>query len=118
MKTDRKTSPALMLPAALFLAAVIFCAAFPGAVTAADPLAQNAAERLLPPTPSHPFGTDGFGRSDTREQLRKHFEVNRYHVVIAALKALADDGQLPAGKVAEAIKQYGLDPDKPNPLYA
>ncbi len=64
------------------------------------------------------LGTDGFGRSDTRSQLRKHFEVNRYYVTIAALKALADEGQLPAGKVAEAIKKYGIDSEKPNPLYA
>ena len=64
------------------------------------------------------LGTDGFGRSDTRAQLRKHFEVNRYHVVVAALKALADEGQIPAGKVAEAIKKYGIDADKPNPLHA
>jgi len=64
------------------------------------------------------LGTDGFGRSDTRAQLRKHFEVNRYHVVLAALKALADAGDLPAGKVDEAIKKYGLNPEKPNPLHA
>jgi pyruvate dehydrogenase E1 component len=64
------------------------------------------------------LGTDGFGRSDTRAQLRKHFEVNRYHVVVAALKALADEQQLPAGKVAEAIKKYKLNPEKPFPLHA
>ncbi|MDH5784526.1 MAG: pyruvate dehydrogenase (acetyl-transferring), homodimeric type [Chromatiales bacterium] len=64
------------------------------------------------------LGTDGFGRSDTRAQLRKHFEVNRYHVVIAALSALADAGDLPAGKVAEAIKKYGIDPEKRNPLFS
>ena len=61
------------------------------------------------------LGTDGFGRSDTREQLRKHFEVNRYYVCIAALKALADDGILPAYTVADAINKYGIDPEKPNP---
>ncbi|MDH5379149.1 MAG: pyruvate dehydrogenase (acetyl-transferring), homodimeric type, partial [Gammaproteobacteria bacterium] len=64
------------------------------------------------------LGTDGFGRSDTRAALRKHFEVNRHHVVIAALKALADDGQLPAVKVDEAIKKYGIDTNKPNPALA
>ena len=64
------------------------------------------------------LGTDGFGRSDTRAQLRKFFEVNRYHVTIAALKALADSGEFPAGKVDEAIKKYGIDPEKTNPLYA
>ena len=64
------------------------------------------------------LGTDGFGRSDTRAQLRKHFEVNRYYVAVAALKALADEGQLPAGKVAEAIDKYGIDAEKINPLHA
>jgi len=61
------------------------------------------------------LGTDGFGRSDTREALRAFFEVDRYFVTVAALKALADDGKLPASKVAEAIKKYGIDPAKPNP---
>ncbi len=61
------------------------------------------------------LGTDGFGRSDTREKLREFFEVDRHFVVIAALKALADEGTLPIAKVAEAIKKYGIDPDKPNP---
>ncbi|MDH5516605.1 MAG: pyruvate dehydrogenase (acetyl-transferring), homodimeric type [Gammaproteobacteria bacterium] len=64
------------------------------------------------------LGTDGFGRSDTRAQLRKHFEVNRYYVAVAALKALADEAQLPAGKVAEAIEKYGIDAEKVNPLHA
>jgi pyruvate dehydrogenase E1 component len=62
------------------------------------------------------LGTDGFGRSDTREKLREFFEVNRHYVVVAALKALADEGALPVAKVAEAIRKYGLDPDKPNPV--
>ncbi len=64
------------------------------------------------------LGTDGFGRSDTRAQLRKFFEVNAHYVVIAALKSLADDGQFPAGKVQEAIDKYGIDPEKPNPATA
>ncbi|AUN94628.1 pyruvate dehydrogenase (acetyl-transferring), homodimeric type [Pseudazoarcus pumilus] len=62
------------------------------------------------------LGTDGFGRSDTRERLRHFFEVNRYWVTVAALKALADDGEVDAAKVAQAIEKYGLDVDKPNPL--
>ncbi|MEO8305782.1 MAG: pyruvate dehydrogenase (acetyl-transferring), homodimeric type, partial [Betaproteobacteria bacterium] len=61
------------------------------------------------------LGTDGFGRSDTREKLRRFFEVNRYYVTVAALKALADDGALPAAKVAEAMKKYGIDPATPAP---
>jgi pyruvate dehydrogenase E1 component len=62
------------------------------------------------------LGTDGFGRSDTREQLRRFFEVDRYFVTIAALSALADDGAIEAKIVAEAIAKYGLDPHKPNPV--
>ncbi len=64
------------------------------------------------------LGTDGFGRSDFRAKLREHFEVNRHYIVIAALKALADEGALPAAKVAEAIKKYGIDTERINPLYA
>jgi pyruvate dehydrogenase E1 component len=62
------------------------------------------------------LGTDGFGRSDTRERLREFFEVNRYYVVVAALYALVKEGKLPAAKVKEAMKKYGIDPKKPNPL--
>jgi pyruvate dehydrogenase E1 component len=61
------------------------------------------------------LGTDGFGRSDTREKLRRFFEVDRWYITVAALKALADDGTLPAGKVAEAIAQYGIDTAKAAP---
>jgi pyruvate dehydrogenase E1 component len=61
------------------------------------------------------LGTDGFGRSDTRERLRYFFEVDRHWVTVAALKALADEGKLPAAKVVEATKKYGLDPAKPAP---
>jgi pyruvate dehydrogenase E1 component len=62
------------------------------------------------------LGTDGFGRSDTREQLRRFFEVDRYHVALAALSALADDGAIEPKTVAAAIARYGLDPNKPNPV--
>jgi pyruvate dehydrogenase E1 component len=61
------------------------------------------------------LGTDGFGRSDSRENLRRFFEVNRYYVTVAALKALAEDGDVPAAKVAEAIAKYGIDAEKPAP---
>ncbi len=64
------------------------------------------------------LGTDGYGRSDTREQLRAHFEVDRRYVTVAALKALADEGQIDRSKVAEALAKYGIDINKPNPLYA
>ena len=49
-------------------------------------------------------------------KLRKFFEVDRYYVTVAALKALADEGSIPAATVAKAIKKYGIDPDKPNPV--
>jgi pyruvate dehydrogenase E1 component len=62
------------------------------------------------------LGTDGFGRSDLRSQLRKHFEVNRHYIVVAALKALADTGEIDPKVVAQAIKAYKIDPDKPNPV--
>ncbi|MGE0808906.1 MAG: pyruvate dehydrogenase (acetyl-transferring), homodimeric type [Burkholderiaceae bacterium] len=64
------------------------------------------------------LGTDGFGRSDFRAKLREHFEVDRHFVTVAALKSLADEGALPAKKVAEAIAKYGLNPGKANPHYA
>ena len=62
------------------------------------------------------LGTDGYGRSDTREKLRYFFEVDRHFISIAALKALADEGQLAASKVAEAVAKYGINPAKPLPL--
>jgi pyruvate dehydrogenase E1 component len=62
------------------------------------------------------LGTDGFGRSDSREQLRHFFEVDRRWVALAALSALADDGAIEPQKVKEAIAKYGLDPAKPNPV--
>lgn len=61
------------------------------------------------------LGTDGFGRSDTREKLRHFFEVDRYWITLAALTALADEGQIERSKVVEAIKKYAIDPGKPNP---
>ena len=61
------------------------------------------------------LGTDGFGRSDYRVKLRQFFEVNRYYVTVAALKALADDGEIGVDVVSQAIKKYGLDVNKPDP---
>jgi pyruvate dehydrogenase E1 component len=74
--------------------------------------------RTFVPGKYYVLGTDGFGRSDTREQLRAHFEVDRRYVVIAALKALADEGKIPAKTVSEAIKKYNIDSEKMNPLHA
>ncbi|MDH5629591.1 MAG: pyruvate dehydrogenase (acetyl-transferring), homodimeric type [Gammaproteobacteria bacterium] len=62
------------------------------------------------------LGTDGFGRSDSRENLRRFFEIDRYYIVIAALKALADEGTIAASEVSKAIKKYNIDINKPNPL--
>lgn len=62
------------------------------------------------------LGTDGFGRSDTRENLRHFFEVNRFYIVIAALFALVKDGVLSSDAVKDAMKKYDIDPDKPNPI--
>ncbi|WP_240097385.1 pyruvate dehydrogenase (acetyl-transferring), homodimeric type [Thermomonas flagellata] len=74
--------------------------------------------REFVPMRYHVLGTDGYGRSDTRANLRRHFEVDRFHVAHAAVAALAAEGKLTAKDVARAIKLYKLDPDKPNPLHA
>ena len=63
------------------------------------------------------LGTDGYGRSGTREQLRRFFEVDRYQIAIAALSALADENALPRSTVSDAISRYGLNPDKPDPAF-
>jgi len=90
----------------------------PGPVVAATDYMRMYAEQLRPfiPRRYHVLGTDGFGRSDTRAKLRQHFEVDRYYVAVAALKLLAEEGALPTAKVLEAIKKYGIDADKPNPV--
>jgi pyruvate dehydrogenase E1 component len=62
------------------------------------------------------LGTDGFGRSDTREKLRQFFEVDRHYVTIATLQALAEDGKISTEIVTQAIRKFGIDPDKPNPV--
>ncbi len=63
------------------------------------------------------LGTDGFGRSDTREALRRFFEVDAESIAIAALHALSQDGLIPAKDVADAIKELGVDSGTPNPLH-
>jgi pyruvate dehydrogenase E1 component len=67
------------------------------------------------PSPYHVLGTDGYGRSDFRSALRRFFEVDRHYVTVAALKALADLGELDRGRVQEAVERYELDPDAPMP---
>jgi pyruvate dehydrogenase E1 component len=94
----------------------------PGPVIASTDYMKNYAEQIRAFIPKgrtyRVLGTDGFGRSDFRSKLREHFEVNRHYIVVAALKALADDGSVPMAKVAEAIQKYGINADKINPLYA
>lgn len=89
-----------------------------GPVIAATDYVKLFAEQIRPFVKSTyvTLGTDGFGRSDTREKLRHHFEVDRYWVTLAALKALADDGGIERDKVAAALVKYNLDPAKPNPM--
>jgi pyruvate dehydrogenase E1 component len=93
-----------------------------GPVIASTDYMKNYAEQIrayIPRGRSYKvLGTDGFGRSDFRSKLREHFEINRHYIVVAALKALADEGTLPMAKVAEAIAKYGIKVDKINPLYA
>ena len=88
-----------------------------GPVIAATDYIRSFADQIRSLVPGRyvSLGTDGFGRSDTRQQLRSFFEVDRYHVVVAALKALADEGTVPAKTVANAIKKYGIDTDRPAP---
>ncbi len=62
------------------------------------------------------LGTDGFGRSDTREKLRSFFEVDRYYIAVAALKALADEGKIEKQTVTQAIRRFNIDPEKPDPV--
>jgi pyruvate dehydrogenase E1 component len=62
------------------------------------------------------LGTDGYGRSDAREALRHHFEVDHRFIVLAALRALADEGQISIGVVEQAIQSLGIDPAKSDPL--
>ena len=89
-----------------------------GPVVAASDYMKIVADqiRAFVPRRFEVLGTDGFGRSDTRERLRAFFEVNRHWVVLAALQALAADGEIPRARAAEAIAKYGLDPAKPSPV--
>ena len=89
-----------------------------GPVIAATDYIRMFAEQIRPfvKNPYVTLGTDGFGRSDTRENLRHFFEVDRHWVTLAALKALADEGVIGRDKVAAALVKYNLDPNKPNPM--
>jgi len=89
-----------------------------GPVVAASDYIRTFADQIRPYVKRRyvTLGTDGFGRSDLRRKLREFFEVNRYFVTVAALKALADDQEIARKTVSEAIKKYGIDPSKPNPV--
>ena len=88
-----------------------------GPAIAATDYVKAFADQIRPwvKRPYHVLGTDGYGRSDTRAALRDFFEVDRRWVAVAALKALADEGAVPAEKVAAAIRRFGIDPEKPEP---
>ena len=90
-----------------------------GPVIAASDYVKTFADQIRPFIPRDRvykvLGTDGFGRSDSRAKLRHFFEVNRTFVTLAALKALAESGEGKAKTVSEAIRKYGIDPDKPDP---
>ncbi len=89
-----------------------------GPVIAATDYVRAYAEQIRPWMKSSytVLGTDGYGRSDTRTELRHFFEVDRYHIVVAALYALVKDDLIPPNQVTNALKKYNIDPEKPNPL--
>ena len=68
------------------------------------------------PGPYYALGTDGFGRSDTRENLRHFFEVDRYYIILFAIRALVNDNKLDEAVINKVIKKYNIDINKPNPL--
>jgi pyruvate dehydrogenase E1 component len=88
-----------------------------GPVVAATDYMRSYAEQIRGHVPRTyaVLGTDGFGRSDYRAKLRTFFEVNRHYVAVAALKALADDGDITSDVVKQAIAKYGLDTERPDP---
>ncbi|MBX9676993.1 MAG: pyruvate dehydrogenase (acetyl-transferring), homodimeric type [Methylotenera sp.] len=88
-----------------------------GPVIASTDYMKSFAEQIQRFVPNKfvALGTDGYGRSDSREALRDFFEVDARYITVAALKELSDEGKMPAAKVAEAVKKYKLDANKPNP---
>ena len=91
-----------------------------GPVIAATDYVANYAEQIRAFVPQHyvVLGTDGFGRSGTRAQLREFFEVDRYYIAVAAIKALADDNTVPSSTVSDALSRYGINSNKPNPVHS
>ncbi|GAA5235687.1 pyruvate dehydrogenase (acetyl-transferring), homodimeric type [Verticiella sediminum] len=94
----------------------------PGPVVASTDYMKIFAEQIRAYLPRdrqfRVLGTDGFGRSDFRSKLREHFEVDRHFVALSALRALVEEGVLPKNVLADAIKKYGINPDKANPHHA
>ncbi|AVU31176.1 pyruvate dehydrogenase (acetyl-transferring), homodimeric type [Serratia marcescens] len=93
-------------------------AAHPGPVVVVTDYMKIVGDQIKPFLPDRTFialGTDGFGRSDTREALREFFEVNRHFIALAALKLLADEGRIARSEVNRAMALYGIAPDKPDP---
>jgi pyruvate dehydrogenase E1 component len=90
-----------------------------GPVVAATDYVRLFADQIRPFLSRHyvVLGTDGFGRSDRRSQLRHFFEVDRRFVALAALKALADEGVIPAAQVGAALHKLEIDPEKPDPTH-
>jgi pyruvate dehydrogenase E1 component len=91
----------------------------PGPVVAASDYVRSFADQIRSFLPLEDYivlGTDGFGRSDTREKLRKFFEVDRFHIAYAALHALHGQGTIGKSELIEARKRLGIDPQKPNPM--
>jgi pyruvate dehydrogenase E1 component len=88
------------------------------AVTDFMKIVPEQVARFLPGRTFVPLGTDGMGRSDTREALRRHFEVDAGHLVVAVLSALAADGRASADEIQDAIARHGIDPDAPDPVTA
>jgi pyruvate dehydrogenase E1 component len=86
------------------------------AVTDFMKIVPEQVARFLPDRHFVPLGTDGMGRSDTREALRRFFEVDAGHVVVAVLSALAELGEVKTEVVADAIARYGIDPEAVNPV--
>lgn len=87
-------------------------------IVASSDYMKTVADQIRPFVKNHftALGTDGFGRSDSRPKLRHHFEVDRFFIVVAALNALAEKGEIERSRVADAIKRYEIDPERADPV--